>query len=111
MRCRVAVDRRDRTGRGLPPGRPALVRDPPHPGNTPTNITASTVNEAGKLLNLAVEEVQHLARRDHDCGIVVTRTGAGQFTVELSEHVPYVKVCTFLTSELAESNVAKTVDS
>jgi hypothetical protein len=76
-----------------------------------TNITASTVNEAGKLPNLAVEEVQHLARRDHDCGIVVTRTGAGQFTVELSEHVPYVKVCTFLTSELAESNVATTVDS
>jgi len=41
------------------------------------------------LLNVMVEEFQHLARQDHSCGILVTRTGPGQFTVELSEQVPY----------------------
>lgn len=52
-------------------------------------ITASSASDADKLLDLVVEELQHLARRDHRCGILVTKTGPGQFTAELSEHVPY----------------------
>ena len=53
------------------------------------NITASTADEAGLLLDLVVEEFQQLARRDPGCGILVTRKGPGRFTVELSEQVPY----------------------
>ncbi|MFD1212759.1 hypothetical protein ACFQ36_12005 [Arthrobacter sp. GCM10027362] len=55
----------------------------------PQTITASTADEANTLLNIVVEEFQHLARQDPGCGILVTKTGPGQFTVELSEHVPY----------------------
>ncbi|MFD1214840.1 hypothetical protein ACFQ36_22700 [Arthrobacter sp. GCM10027362] len=55
----------------------------------PRKVTASTVDEADMLLNLVVEEFQNLARQDPGCGILVTRTGPGQFTVELSEQVPY----------------------
>lgn len=52
-------------------------------------ITASTVRDADRLLDLVVEELQHLARQDYRCGILVTKTGPGQFTAELSEQVPY----------------------
>lgn len=56
---------------------------------TARKIAASTVNEADTLLGLVVEEFQQLARQDSGCGILVSRTGPGQFTVELSEQVPY----------------------
>ncbi|MET4147499.1 hypothetical protein [Arthrobacter sp. UYCo732] len=63
----------------------------------PTTITASTVNEADTLLDIVVEEFQHLARQEGHCGILVTKKGPGKFTVELSDHVPYgltLEACT-----------------
>ncbi|MFT4471335.1 hypothetical protein ACMX2H_15640 [Arthrobacter sulfonylureivorans] len=53
------------------------------------SLTAQTASEAHDLLNAAVEELQKIAAIDADCGILVTRTGPGQFTVELSDDVPY----------------------
>lgn len=52
-------------------------------------ITASSASDAYKLLDVVVEELQHLAKEDYGCGILVTKTGPGQFTAELSAHVPY----------------------
>ncbi|MEO5778915.1 MAG: hypothetical protein ABIQ22_03960 [Arthrobacter oryzae] len=63
----------------------------------PATITASTVHEADTLLDVVVEEFQHLARQDRRHGILVTKTGPGKFTVELSDHVPYgltLEACT-----------------
>ncbi|SDR29997.1 hypothetical protein [Arthrobacter crystallopoietes] len=56
---------------------------------TSKNITALSTAEAHQLINIAVEELQHLARQEGSRGILVTRTGPGQFIVELSENVPY----------------------
>ncbi|NKX51513.1 hypothetical protein HER39_13225 [Arthrobacter deserti] len=58
---------------------------------TPTRqeITAASNDEADQLLNAVVEEMQHLAGQEGTCGILVTKTGPGQFTVELSEDVPF----------------------
>lgn len=53
------------------------------------SITAFTPAQADTLLNIVVDELQHLAGQDRHCGILVTKNGPGQFTVELSEHVPY----------------------
>lgn len=60
------------------------------PASTAAGKTAaSSADKADLLLDLVVEELRHLARQDRDCGILATRTGPGQFTVELSEQVPY----------------------
>ncbi|MCG2621971.1 hypothetical protein LVY72_08580 [Arthrobacter sp. I2-34] len=53
------------------------------------DVIAFSVEEADRLLNAAVEELQHLARQQNGPGILVTKTGPGQFTVELSQTVPY----------------------
>jgi len=52
-------------------------------------VTAGSNDEADRLLNAVVEEMQELATQDGVCGILVTKTGPGQFTVELTEDVPF----------------------
>jgi hypothetical protein len=52
-------------------------------------VTASTAAEAEHLLNMVTDELQRHAREEGSHGILVTKTGPGQFTVELSDHVPY----------------------
>jgi hypothetical protein len=52
-------------------------------------ITATTVDEAQGLLDIVVDELRRHAIEDGTHGILVTKTGPGQFTVELSEDVPY----------------------
>jgi hypothetical protein len=52
-------------------------------------VTAGSNDEADRLLNAVVEEMQELASQDGVCGILVTKTGPGQFTVELTEDVPF----------------------
>jgi hypothetical protein len=52
-------------------------------------ITATTADEAQRLLDIVVEELRHLAVAEGTHGILVTKTGPGQFTVELSEAVPF----------------------
>jgi hypothetical protein len=56
---------------------------------THKKITASSVDEADNLLDAVVDELQQLAGQDGVHGILVTKTGPGQFTVELSEEVPF----------------------
>lgn len=69
---------------------------------TVKQITASTVDEAQRLLDIVVDELQRLAVEEGSHGILVTKTGPGQFTVELSEDVPY---------GITEEAVADTTDS
>ncbi|WP_139007257.1 hypothetical protein [Arthrobacter crystallopoietes] len=52
-------------------------------------ITATTAEEAQRFLDIVVEDLRHLAVNKGTHGILVTKTGPGQFTVELSENVPY----------------------
>jgi hypothetical protein len=52
-------------------------------------ITATTTHEAERLLDTVVEELQRHAIEEGTHGILVTKTGPGQFTAELSEDVPY----------------------
>lgn len=52
-------------------------------------IAATTVDEANQLLNAVVHELQCHARDEGLHGILVTKTGPGQFTVELNEQVLY----------------------
>jgi hypothetical protein len=52
-------------------------------------ISAAHPDEADEKLNAAVEELQLRARADGTRGILVTRTGTGRYTVELSPAVPY----------------------
>jgi hypothetical protein len=59
------------------------------PGMTRQNITASNVHEADRLLNAAVEKLKYAALTEGGAGILVTRTGPGQFTVEVDRNVPY----------------------
>lgn len=56
---------------------------------TKRKITATTASEAQQLLDIVVDEVRGLAVKEGTHGILVTRTGPGQFTVEMSEDVPY----------------------
>ncbi|GLB68760.1 hypothetical protein [Arthrobacter mangrovi] len=56
---------------------------------TRQHISATSAEEADKLLNDVVEELLHLACQQGGPGILVTRTGPGQFSVELSDNVPY----------------------
>ncbi|MFT4468939.1 hypothetical protein ACMX2H_03420 [Arthrobacter sulfonylureivorans] len=53
------------------------------------SITAFTPDQADTMLNIVVDELQHLARQERRCGILVTKQGPGQFAVELREDVPY----------------------
>lgn len=53
------------------------------------DISAFSVEEADRLLDAAVEELQYLARQQDGPGILVIRTGPGRFTVELGQNVPY----------------------
>ncbi|GLB67185.1 hypothetical protein [Arthrobacter mangrovi] len=52
-------------------------------------ITVSTVDQAHRLLNAAVEEFQREAAVDRLHGVLVTKTGPGQYIVELTDQVPY----------------------
>jgi hypothetical protein len=52
-------------------------------------ITATTAHEAERLLDIVVDELQRHAIEEGTYGILVTKTGPGQFTAELSEDVPY----------------------
>jgi hypothetical protein len=52
-------------------------------------IMATTGEEAQRLIDVVVEELQRIAVEEGTHGILVTKTGPGQFTVELSEDVPY----------------------
>jgi uncharacterized membrane protein len=52
-------------------------------------IVAADPLEAEEHLNAATRELQRLAGTDKRRGILVTSTGAGHFTVELSDGVPY----------------------
>jgi hypothetical protein len=52
-------------------------------------ISAVHPDEADDKLNAAVHELQLRARVERTSGILVTRTGAGRYTVELSRDVPY----------------------
>ncbi|MCG2624279.1 hypothetical protein LVY72_20525 [Arthrobacter sp. I2-34] len=52
-------------------------------------IRAAHPDEADEKLNEAVQELQVLAAVERSRGILVTRTGAGRYTVELSREVPY----------------------
>ncbi|AUI50613.1 hypothetical protein SAMN04489742_2077 [Arthrobacter crystallopoietes] len=52
-------------------------------------ITATTAEEAQRLLDIVVDELRRLAVAEGTHGILVTKTGPGQFSVELSENVPY----------------------
>lgn len=52
-------------------------------------ITATTVDEAQGLLDIVVDELQRHAVAEGTQGILVTKTGPGQFTVELSDEVPF----------------------
>ncbi|NMR32096.1 hypothetical protein [Crystallibacter degradans] len=52
-------------------------------------VTATTAEEAQRLLDIVVQELRHLAVSEGTHGILVTKTGPGQSTVELSENVPY----------------------
>jgi hypothetical protein len=56
---------------------------------TKKQISASTVDEANHLLGAAVNELQRHAGQECAHGILVTKTGPGQFTVEFSERVPF----------------------
>jgi hypothetical protein len=65
-------------------------------------VTATTVEEAERLLDIVVDELRRLAVEEGTQGILVTKTGPGRFTVELSEDVPY---------GVTEEAVADTTDS
>lgn len=52
-------------------------------------ITATTVEEAERLLDLIVDELQRRATGTGTHGILVTKTGPGHFLAELSTDVPY----------------------
>lgn len=52
-------------------------------------ITATTVDEAQRLLDIVVDELQRHAVEEGAQGILVTKTGPGLFTVELSDDVPF----------------------
>jgi hypothetical protein len=69
---------------------------------TQKKIAATTADEEQQLLDIAVEELRRLAVEEGTHGILVTKTGPGQFTVELSEDVPY---------GVTEEAVADTTDS
>lgn len=65
------------------------VKDRPACAAARLEISATHPDEADEKLNAAVNELQLRARADRSHGILVTRTGAGRYTVELSREVPY----------------------
>lgn len=52
-------------------------------------ISATTRSEADEKLNASVQQLRDLATQNPTRGILVTKRGAGHFTVELSDQVPY----------------------
>lgn len=52
-------------------------------------ISAADPAEAERLLNAAEQELRTLSMRHRERGILVTRTGPGSYTAELSSRVPY----------------------
>lgn len=52
-------------------------------------ISATTRSEADEKLNASAQKLRILAMENPTRGILVTRRGAGHFTVELSDRVPY----------------------
>jgi hypothetical protein len=60
-------------------------------GNVPhlLTISATTRSEADEKLNASVRQLRDLAREYPSMGILVTKRGAGHFTVELTDQVPY----------------------
>lgn len=56
---------------------------------TPTKVTATTATEAQQMLDRVVDELKRHAIKAGTRGILVTKTGPGHFTVELSKDVPY----------------------
>ncbi|ADX74789.1 hypothetical protein D7Z96_14735 [Pseudarthrobacter phenanthrenivorans] len=52
-------------------------------------ISATTRSEADEKLNASVQQLRDLARENPTRGILVTKRGAGHFTLELSDQVPY----------------------
>jgi hypothetical protein len=52
-------------------------------------VTATTTDEADRLLDRAARTLQHRALRGDRRGILATRHGAGLYTLELNEAVPY----------------------
>jgi hypothetical protein len=52
-------------------------------------VTATTTAEADRLLDRAARALQHRALRGDRRGILATRHGAGRYTLELSETVPF----------------------
>lgn len=52
-------------------------------------VIARSRSEALERLDACVEHLQHRAMQKKTSGILVTRIGAGHFTVELSNAVPY----------------------
>lgn len=52
-------------------------------------ISATTRSEADEKLDSSVQQLRGRARENPTRGILVTKRGAGQFTVELSDQVPY----------------------
>jgi hypothetical protein len=65
------------------------VKERPASAAAKLEISATHPNEADDMLNAAVDELQLRARADRSHGILVTRTGTGRYTVELSRAVPY----------------------
>ncbi|TLM71678.1 hypothetical protein [Pseudarthrobacter sp. NamB4] len=52
-------------------------------------VSATTRSEADEKLNASVRQLRALAMENPTRGILVTKWGAGHFTVELSDQVPY----------------------
>ena len=52
-------------------------------------ITATTTDEADRLLEQAAQTLQHRAQHGDRRGILAVRHGAGRYTLELNETVPY----------------------
>ncbi|TLM83332.1 hypothetical protein FDW83_10205 [Pseudarthrobacter sp. NamE2] len=52
-------------------------------------IFATTRAEAEEKLNSSVQQLRDVAMQNPTRGILVTKRGAGHFTVELSDQVPY----------------------
>jgi hypothetical protein len=52
-------------------------------------ITASTPSEAEHLLDQAAQTLQHRALRGDRRGILATSHGAGRYTLELNDSIPF----------------------
>jgi bisphosphoglycerate-independent phosphoglycerate mutase (AlkP superfamily) len=53
------------------------------------SILATTTSEADEKLDASIQQLRALAQENPVQGILVTKHGAGRFTVELNDQVPY----------------------